>query len=285
MPAPPPREFEDSIVTDLAGRETYADYLRLDLLLNAQQPVSAHHDELLFIVQHQTSELWLKLMIHELEAVRTAVQNDQLDSSFKMFARIAAIQTQLFEQWGVLETLTPSEYGEFRASLGTASGFQSPQYRAVEFLLGNKDANALRPHEHDAQSHAMLTRLLTQPSIYDEFLRLLARRGAKLPERLIERDWSLPYEASPELIEVFRDIYEAPTKYWDEYEMCEKLVDVEERFQLWRFRHMMTVQRIIGFKRGTGGSSGVGFLRQALDQSFFPELWDVRTVLREAPPV
>jgi tryptophan 2,3-dioxygenase len=279
------RELEDTIVTDLEGRETYADYLRLDLLLAAQQPVSQHHDELLFIVQHQTSELWMKLMIHELEAIRLAVQADQLDSSFKMFARIAAIQAQLFSQWSVLETLTPSEYAEFRASLGTASGFQSPQYRAVEFLLGNKDRNSLLPHQHDQVAHAMLTQHLNAPSIYDEFLRLLKRRGADIPERLVERDWSLPYEPDPEVTLVFRHIYEQPSKYWDEYEMCEKLVDVEERFQLWRFRHMMTVQRIIGFKRGTGGSSGVGFLRKALDQSFFPELWDVRTELREAPPV
>jgi tryptophan 2,3-dioxygenase len=284
----PHREFESSIHTDeLKHRETYPDYLRLDILLSAQQPRSnpPHHDELLFIVQHQTSELWMKLLIHELHEVIAWINRDNLEPSFKIFARVAAIQTQLFEQWGVLETLTPSEYVQFRGALGTASGVQSAQYRALEFLLGNKDAKMLGPHKHDPELHGWLDGILRAPSVYDEFLRYLARRGAPIPGECLERDFSLPYESNDALITVFQTIYEDPEKYWDEYEMCEKLVDVEERFRLWRFRHMMTVQRVIGFKRGTGGSSGVGFLRKAVDHELFPELWDVRTHLREPAQV
>ncbi|MCW2949117.1 MAG: tryptophan 2,3-dioxygenase [Thermoleophilia bacterium] len=280
----PPRDFDSTLVTDLAERETYGDYLRLDLLLAAQEPRSEpqHKDELLFIIQHQTSELWMKLMIHELQDVLTWIRRDNLGPSFKVFARIAAIQRQLFDQWAVLETLTPSEFGQFRGALGTASGFQSAQYRALEFLLGNKDARTLAVHEHTPETHAWLTGLLQQPSVYDEFLMYLDRRGAPVPAECTQRDFTQPYQAVPALVEVFRTIYENVDDHWDEYEMCEKLIDVEERFQLWRCRHMLTVQRIIGFKRGTGGSSGVGFLKQALDHAFFPELWDVRTVLRDA---
>jgi tryptophan 2,3-dioxygenase len=282
----PHREFEASIHTDdLKHRETYPDYLRLDLLLSAQEPRSnpQHHDEMLFIIQHQTSELWMKLMIHELQEVIAWIRRDNLNPSFKIFARVAAIQTMLFEQWGVLETLTPSEYVQFRGALGTASGIQSAQYRALEFLLGNKDAKMLGPHKHDPKLHGWLTEILHAPSVYDEFLRYLARRGAPVPAECLERDFTKPYDTVPGLVDVFRTIYEDPADHWDEYEMCEKLVDVEERFRLWRFRHVMTVQRIIGFKRGTGGSSGVGFLWKALDTTFFPQLWDVRTELREPP--
>ena len=278
---PPPRELEPSIVTDLQGKETYASYLRLDLLLDAQQPRSDHHDEMLFIIQHQTSELWMKLLIHELREVIAWINRDNLEPSFKIFARVGHIQNVLYDQWGVLATLTPTEYVQFRGTLGTASGFQSVQYRAIEFLLGNKDEQALRPHEHTPDAHAMLEDLLHRPSVYDEFLRYLARRGAPVPAECIDRDWSQPYTPVPALVDVFRQIYEDPSKYWDEYEMCEKLVDVEERFRMWRYRHMLTVQRIIGFKPGTGGSSGVGFLKKMLDVNMFPELWDVRTVLRE----
>lgn len=276
-------EYESSIVTDLAERETYGDYLRLDLLLGAQQPRSnpPHHDELLFIIQHQTSELWMKLMIHELREVVSWIRRDNLEPSFKIFARVAGIQRMLFEQWGVLETLTPDEYVQFRGALGTASGIQSAQYRAIEFMMGNKDARMLGPHKHAPESHALLESLLHQPSVYDEFLMYLQRRGAPVPAECCERDWTKPYQSVPGLVEVFRTIYEDPHGHWDEFEMCEKLVDVEERFRLWRFRHVMTVQRIIGFKRGTGGSSGVGFLWKALDYTYFPELWDVRTELRE----
>ncbi|RKG58446.1 tryptophan 2,3-dioxygenase [Corallococcus sp. CA054B] len=278
------RDLEPGIVTDLAGRTTYGDYLQLDRLLSAQVPRSQppHHDELLFIVQHQTSELWMKLLIHELSACIRYIQADRLEPSFKIFARVAHIQRMLFEQWSVLETLTPNEYLEFRDTLGHASGFQSFQYRALEFLLGNKDDAALGPFKHVQGVHAELDRLLESPGIYDEFLRHLARMGHDIPRSHVERDWRQPYERSPQVMEVFRRIYEDTEKHWDAYEMCEKLVDTEERFQLWRYRHMMTVMRIIGFKQGTGGSSGVGFLRKALDLRFFPELWDVRTAL--TPP-
>lgn len=275
------RELEPGIHTELAGRTTYSDYLQLDRLLAAQVPRSQpqHHDELLFIVQHQTSELWLKLLIHELSACIRYIQTDKLEPSFKIFARVAHIQRMLFEQWSVLETLTPNEYLEFREVLGPASGFQSYQYRAVEFLLGNKDEMALLPFRHMPREHAELERLLESPSIYDEFLRHLARKGLPVPAERVERDWRQPYEQDERVTRVFRYVYEDTGTHWDAYEMAEKLVDTEERFQLWRFRHMMTVQRIIGFKQGTGGSSGVGFLRKSLDLRFFPELWDVRTQL------
>ena len=274
------REFEASIHTDLARQETYGGYLRLDDLLNAQSPRSAEHDEMLFIIQHQTSELWMKLMLHELDAATAYVQKDELEPSFKIFARIAHIQRMLFEQWSVLETMTPSEYLKFRDALGRSSGFQSYQYRAIEFGLGNKDENALRPHVHDEKLHAWLEARLRRPSIYDEFLRYLGRHGYAIPAACLERDWSKPHQKNDDVMRVFVDIYEHPEKHWNAYEMAEKLVDVEERFQLWRFRHMKTVHRIIGHKMGTGGSSGVGFLEKALKLTFFPELWDVRTELR-----
>jgi tryptophan 2,3-dioxygenase len=279
------RELEKSIHLELKGTQTYGDYLQLDQLLSAQKPRSSppHHDEMLFIIQHQTSELWMKLMLHELLAVRAAIQKDQLEASFKMLARVGHIQRMLFEQWSVLETLTPTEYLEFRGVLGKASGFQSHQYRAIEFLLGNKDAPATSAFRHRPDLHAQLEALLWAPSLYDEYLRHLARTGHDVPQSHVDRDFSQPYQRSDQVVQVFKGIYEEPDRYWDEYEMCEKLIDVEERFSLWRYRHMKTVQRIIGFKSGTGGSSGVGFLRQAMDLTFFPELWDVRTVLG-APP-
>jgi len=239
-----------------------------------------HHDELLFIIQHQTSELWMKLFIHELEAARALVKADQLEPAFKILARVGQIQRMLFEQWSVLETLTPTEYLEFRDVLGPASGFQSAQYRAIEYLLGNKDAQGLLAHRHTPDVHAWLSSLLQAPSLYDEFLRHLARRGLPVPEDRLNRDFTQPYEAHPGVMAVFQTIYADPARWWDGYEMAEKLVDVEERFQLWRFRHMLTVQRIIGGKPGTGGSAGVPFLRRALDLRFFPELWDVRTELQ-----
>jgi len=276
------RAPDPGLKVDLAGSTTYADYLRLDLLLAAQQPRSSppHHDELLFIIQHQTSELWMKLFIHELEAARTLVKGDGLEPAFKILARVGQIQRMLFEQWSVLETLTPTEYLEFRDVLGPASGFQSAQYRALEYLLGNKDAQGLLAHRHTPEVHAWLSGLLQAPSLYDEFLRHLARRGLPVPEDRLNRDFTQPYEPHPGVVAVFRTIYADPSRWWDGYEMAEKLVDVEERFQLWRFRHMLTVQRIIGGKPGTGGSAGVPFLRRALDVRFFPELWDVRTELQ-----
>jgi tryptophan 2,3-dioxygenase len=279
------RELEAGIHVDLGREETYSDYLCLDQILSAQKPRSprAHHDELLFIIQHQTSELWMKLMLHELDAAVECVQSDKLEPCFKILARVAQIQRMLFEQWSVLETMTPSEYLGFREALGRSSGFQSYQYRAIEFALGNKDASALKPHMNNAEAHASLEARLARPSLYDEFLRYLARRGHAIPKDHLDRDFSLPYVRSAEVVAAFRKIYEDTERYWSEYDMCEKLVDIEERFQLWRFRHMTTVKRIIGFRRGTGGSSGVAFLKQALDLVFFPELWDVRTELTPSP--
>ncbi|MBL8949711.1 MAG: tryptophan 2,3-dioxygenase [Myxococcaceae bacterium] len=275
------REFETSIHTQLEKGGSYGEYLELDRILDSQHPKSTHHDEMLFIIQHQTSELWMKLMLHELDAAVAFVKASHLEPSFKIFARVAHIQRMLFEQWSVLETMTPTEYLEFRDTLGRASGFQSWQYRAIEFVLGNKDPHALLPHQAQPQLQAMLKARLDAPSLYDEFLRHLARKGFPIPKDRLERDFSQPYEKSAGVQDVFRGIYEKPESNWAAYEMCEKLVDVEERFQLWRFRHMKTVHRIIGFKTGTGGSSGVGFLRKALDLTFFPELWDVRTDLKK----
>ncbi|MGH8379136.1 MAG: tryptophan 2,3-dioxygenase [Gammaproteobacteria bacterium] len=273
------RELEQGIHTDLRNRMTYSGYLCLDQVLTAQKPLSQppHHDEMLFIIQHQTSELWIKLLLHELDAATGHVQQDQLEPCFKILARVKQIQMQLFNQWAVLETLTPTEYSEFRNVLGTASGFQSVQYRALEFMLGNKSAELLRVYEYDPQAHAYLEGLLKRPSLYDEFLRYLKRRGLPVPQERVQRDWSESYERDAGVTAVFKRIYEDTARWWDAYEMCEKLVDVEEYFQLWRFRHMKTVERIIGHKKGTGGSSGVAFLRKALDLTFFPELIDVRT--------
>jgi tryptophan 2,3-dioxygenase len=278
-------DLEPGIVTDLADRLTYGGYLQLDALLGAQRPVSGadgkppRHDEMLFIVQHQVAELWMKLMIHELGAAIARVRADELEPSFKILARVKLIQKQLFEQWAVLETLTPSEYEGFRPALGTSSGFQSAQYRAIEFLLGNKNAAILDVFRHDPAAFAELERLLHAPSLYDEFLRHLARRGLPVPQATLVRDVTQRYERNPDLVPVFRRIYADPVHWWDAYDMCEKLIDVEEQFQLWRFRHLKTVERIIGYKPGTGGSSGVAFLRRALEHSFFPELIDVRTVI------
>lgn len=277
------RPLEPGIVTDFSHRMSYAGYLCLPELLAAQRPLSQppHHDEMLFIIQHQVSELWMKQLIHELSAAIRFVRQDQLDPCFKILSRAKLIQMQLFDQWAVLETLTPSEYMEFRGVLGHASGFQSRQYRTLEFLLGNKNRDALRVFADDAEIHADLTRTLEAPSLYDEFLRHLSRRGLTVPAECVERDWSRPHIKNEALVGVFRLIYEQPRAYWDAYEMCEKLVDVEEYFQLWRFRHMKTVERIIGYRPGTGGSSGVGFLRKALDLEFFPELLAVRTGLKQ----
>ncbi len=282
---PAQRPLEPGIVTDLRDRLTYAGYLRLDRLLAAQEPLSGsadrppRHDEMMFIIQHQTSELWMKLAIHELRAAIRFVRSDALDACFKILARVKLIQKQLFEQWAVLETLTPSEYEGFRPALGSSSGFQSAQYRMLEFLLGNKDAALVEVFRHDPAAFAELDAALRAPSLYDEFLRHLARRGLPVPATGLERDFALPRAADPAVTAVFRTIYTDPQTWWDAYEMAEKLVDVEESFQLWRFRHLKTVERIIGYKPGTGGSSGVVFLKRALDHRFFPELIDVRTQL------
>jgi tryptophan 2,3-dioxygenase len=275
------RRLEAGIHTDLAGRMTYGGYLQLDRLLSAQQPLSQppHHDELLFIIQHQVSELWLKLLVHELGAAVGHLRRDELDACQKIFARCKQVIAQLTAMWSVLETLTPSEYMEFREILGPSSGFQSLQYRIVEFRLGNKNAAMLKVFAHDPEGQARLREVLEAPSLYDEALAYLARHGHAVPERHLQRDWSLPHVPDPALVPVFERIYEDTRAHWAEYHLCEDLVDLETQFQLWRFRHMRTVLRIIGFKPGTGGSSGVGFLRQALDLTFFPELFEVRTVI------
>jgi tryptophan 2,3-dioxygenase len=272
-------ESKPEFITDLAADTSYAGYLCLDRLLSAQRPRSQppHHDEMLFIIQHQTAELWMKLMIHELAAAIAHVREDRLDPCFKILARVKQIQRQLFEQWAVLETLTPSEYVQFRDVLGPASGLQSHQFRAIEFLLGNKNPALLEVQRHDARVHAWLKTLLEAPSLYDEFLRLLGRRGMPVPAERLSRDWSQPYARHRGVTAVFKTIYEDPRRHWDAYDMCEKLVDVEENFQLWRFRHVKTVERVIGFKRGTGGTAGVAFLRRTLEVALFPELIDVRT--------
>jgi len=275
------RDLEAGIHTDLSGRMSYGGYLQLPTLLSAQQPLSnpPHHDEMLFIVQHQTSELWLKLLIHELTAAVDHLRNDRVWQFGKVVARCKRVLDQLTAQWSVLETLTPSEYMEFRDVLGSSSGFQSLQYRTVEFLLGNKNAAMLKVFAHDAEGHAALDAVLRAPSLYDEFLAYLARWGHPVTADHLLRDWSQPHVLDARLIGVFERIYEDTGRYWREYALCEDLVDLETQFQLWRFRHMRTVQRIIGFKSGTGGSSGVAFLRKALELSFFPELFEVRTAI------
>jgi tryptophan 2,3-dioxygenase len=278
------RELEAGIQRDLSGRMTYASYLQLDTLLSAQRPVSdpEYHDELLFIVQHHVAELWLKLMIHELRAAIVDLDADRADQAQKKLARIKRIQDQLFNEWAVLETMTPHEYLKFRDALGPSSGFQSLQYRTVEFLLGNKNADMLAVFAHDGEAEAGLRATLESPGLYDAVLRWLARRGHAVPGHVLERDVREGWTRDASLLPVFARVYEAPEKYWAEYEICETLVDIEENFQMWRFRHMKAVERIIGYRPGTGGSSGVGFLRKALDLTFFPELLEVRTELKPA---
>jgi tryptophan 2,3-dioxygenase len=276
---PVARDLEEGIQRDFSRDMSYGDYLRLDLLLAAQQPLSdpPQHDELLFIVQHQTSELWLKLMVHELRSARALLTEDRLAEALKRVARVKHVQHTLTDQWAVLATLTPSEYALIRPYLASSSGFQSAQYREVEFLLGNKNADMVKVFGHDPQARARLERLLHEPSLYDEFLAYLARAGYAVPADLLDRDWSRPYRMHPDLVDTIAEVYDEPTRHWGVYETCEELVDVEDNFQQWRFRHLQVVQRTIGHRTGTGGSSGVDFLRRALDLTFFPELFEVRT--------
>ena len=273
------RPIEAGVHTDFTETMSYADYLELDTLLAAQHPRSdpPHHDELLFIVQHQTTELWLKLILHELRAARAYFDTDLVHHALKSLARVKHIQRTLIEQWSVLATLTPNEYAEFRGTLGSASGLQSAQYRAVEFILGNKNEHMLKVFTSDPAASAMLSELLDQPSVYDAFLGFLARRGLNIPGEVLHRDVQQPWVMRPALIPIFTSIYDAVDRAYDLYEACESLVDVEDNFQIWRFRHLRVVQRTIGFKTGTGGSSGVRFLHKALDLTFFPELYAVRT--------
>ncbi len=277
------RDLEDGIQRDFRRDMSYGDYLHLDELLAAQHPLSdpPQHDELLFIVQHQTSELWLKLLVHELRSARSLLREDQLAPALKRMARVKHIQHTLTDQWAVLATLTPSEYATIRPFLATSSGFQSWQYREVEFLLGNKNADMVKVFAHAPDTRAELETLLHEPSLYDEFLAFLARAGYDIPGELLDRDWSQPYRLNPALVDTFARVYADPHQHWGVYETCEELVDLEDNFQQWRFRHLQVVQRTIGYKSGTGGSSGVDFLRRALDLTFFPELFEVRTRVGE----
>ncbi|WP_032408425.1 tryptophan 2,3-dioxygenase [Rhodococcoides fascians] len=273
------RKIEKSVVTDFSDRMSYGSYLDLDTLLSAQKPVSTpeHHDELLFIIQHQTTELWLKLVLHETLAARAAFDADDIGTALKCVARVKHIQKTLTEQWSVLATLTPTEYSQFRDFLGNSSGFQSYQYRAVEFVLGNKNAGMLTVFESDPAAHELLSTLLREPSLYDAFWRSLARQGYDVPASALDRDVTAAYTFNEDLMPLIKFVYENHTEHWAVYEAFEELVDLEENFQLWRFRHMRTVLRTIGMKSGTGGSSGVGFLQKALELTFFPELLAVRT--------
>ena len=269
-------EGED-IHWDLGESQSYGDYLQLAKVLGAQTPVSAQHDEMLFIVMHQVSELWMKLCIHELRAAIEQVRQDDLGPAFKMLARVSRVQIQLAQSWDVLSTMTPADYMAFRDALGKSSGFQSYQYRTLEFLLGNKNAAMIEVHRRTPQLYEELRAELHRPSLYDESLRLLARRGFPIPREIVERDWSEPYVERPEVLAAWLEVYRNVDQHWDLYELAEKLVDLDQRFQLWRFAHLKTVERIIGYRRGTGGTSGVSYLAKALELRFFPELWSVRT--------
>jgi tryptophan 2,3-dioxygenase len=269
--------------TELHGRLDYKTYLRLDRLLSAQEPLSdpPHHDELLFIVQHQTTELWFKLVIHELGGAIAALRRDEAQPCYKVLARVSNIQNQLMSQWSVLATLTPSEYVQFRHVLGPASGIQSVQNRIIEFMLGNKDAGMLAVFAHDPEAQARVRAALDAPSLYDEYLRFLARSGLDIPRDVLERDVRLPHTPHPAIVATLKRVYEAPRTYWDAYELAEKLIDVDEAYALWRYRHLKVVSRIIGDKRGTGGTAGVAYLQSLVGRVLFPELWQVRTELEE----
>jgi tryptophan 2,3-dioxygenase len=264
---------------DFAKDMSYGDYLHLDQVLSAQHPLSPDHNEMLFIIQHQTSELWMKLMLHELEAAMAHIASDQLGSAFKMLARVSRIMEQLVHAWDVLATMTPPEYSAIRPYLANSSGFQSWQYRCIEFRLGNKNAAMLKPHAHAPERLAQVAAAHAAPSLYDEALRLLARRDIAVPATHTERDWTQPYAASAEVEQAWLSVYRAPQTHWDLYQLGEELTDLEDAFRLWRFRHVTTVERVIGFKRGTGGTGGVSYLRKMLDVVLFPEIWTLRTSL------
>jgi tryptophan 2,3-dioxygenase len=261
------------------GRMSYGDYLQIDKILDAQHPLSSAHDEMLFIIQHQTSELWMRLAIHELSAAREAIKTDNLAPAFKMLSRVARIFEQLNNAWDVLRTMTPSEYTEFRNTLGQSSGFQSHQYRLVEYVLGNRNQAMLKPHAHKPEVHALLKAELLLPSLYDEALHLLARHGIAVPQEILDRDVSQQHQANEGVELAWKQVYQNTGKNWTLYELAEKLVDFEDYFRRWRFNHVTTVERIIGFKRGTGGTGGVSYLRRMLEVELFPELWHVRTQL------
>ncbi|MBS0434121.1 MAG: tryptophan 2,3-dioxygenase [Proteobacteria bacterium] len=264
---------------DFSRDMSYGDYLQLDAVLNAQKPLSPDHNEMLFIVQHQTSELWMKLMLHELSAAVGCIARDELGSAFKMLARVSKIMEQLVHAWDVLATMTPPEYSAIRPYLSNSSGFQSWQYRCIEFMLGNKNPAMLKPHAHRPDLLAKVEAAWRAPSLYDESLRLLARRGMAVPMSHLERDWTQPYAASDAVEQAWLAVYRDTKQHWDLYQLGEELTDLEDAFRLWRFRHVTTVERVIGFKRGTGGTSGVGYLRKMLDTVLFPEIWKLRTDL------
>lgn len=270
---------EEKAQLDFARDMTYGDYLHLDELLGAQHPLSPEHNEMLFIIQHQTSELWMKLMLHELHAAVRCIAQEQLPDAFKMLARVSRIMEQLVSAWTVLSTMTPPEYTAMRPYLANSSGFQSAQYRCIEFTLGNKNAAMLKPHAHREDLLAQVRTAYEAPSLYDEALRLLARHGVAVPADRLERDWTQPYESSEGVEAAWLTVYRDTDRYWDLYQLGEKLTDLEDAFRLWRFRHVTTVERVIGFKRGTGGTSGVDYLRRMLDVVLFPEIWKLRTEL------
>jgi tryptophan 2,3-dioxygenase len=284
--APPPTDADaatrvdlsdEGVHWDLGSSLSYSQYLRLDRLLDAQKPLSREHDEMLFIIVHQVSELWMRLMLHELHGVIECVRRDQLDPSFKMLERVGRVQAQLLAVWEVLSTMTPADYSSFRNLLGRSSGFQSLQYRVLEFTLGNKHAEMLEAHRRDEADYQLLRRALVAPSLYDEVLRLLSQRGYGVPPAALARDFSQPYVPSKQVTAAWLAVYHNAVKDWDLYELAERLVDLDHRFQLWRFQHMKTVERIIGYKPGTGGTAGVSYLAKALRLRLFPELWEVRT--------
>ena len=270
---------EEGAKLDFARDMSYGDYLHLDQVLSAQHPLSPDHNEMLFIVQHQTSELWMKLMLHELRAAIASIAQDQMAPAFKMLARVSKIMEQLVHAWDVLATMTPPEYSAIRPYLSNSSGFQSWQYRCIEFSLGNKNAAMLKPHSHRPELLAHVEAAYRAPSLYDESLRLLARRGIAVPQSHLQRDWTQPYAANDAVEAAWLQVYRAPDMHWDLYQLGEELTDLEDAFRLWRFRHVTTVERVIGFKRGTGGTSGVGYLRRMLDVVLFPEIWKLRTDL------
>lgn len=280
-PTPPVKPFVDltdeDVHWDLGQSLSYSQYLHLDKLLDAQHPLSYHHDETLFIVIHQVSELWMKLCLHELNRTLDCVRRDDLGPTFKMLARVSTIQHQLQQSWDVLATITPSDYSAFRNTLGRSSGFQSAQYRMLEFLIGNKNADAIKVFRGDEVNYPLLERALNAPSLYDEVLRLLSRRGMDIPPQAIDRDFAQPYQASKQVAAAWLSVYHNSDKDWDLYGLAERLVDLDYKFQLWRFAHAKTVERIIGYKRGTGGTGGVSYLTKALELRFFPELWTIRT--------
>ncbi len=286
MTSPPPKNSEAQAPIDLASEKihwdlreamSYGDYLKLNELLSCQTPLTTQHDEMLFVVIHQASELWIKLCLHEIAEAIRQIRSGDLGLAFKMMARVGRVQANLIQSWEILSTLTPFDYSSFRAALGKSSGFQSFQYRVLEFRLGNKNRQMARVFDSHPQVAAIVDAALREPSIYDESLSLLARRGFAIPDEILNRDFSEPYVSDPRVTEAWRQVYRDVEKHWDLYELAEKLVDLEYRFHLWRFSHMKTVERIIGARPGTGGSSGVSYLQKALSLRFYPELWDVRT--------